>query len=225
MKVAFLLSLVSLLIAGCKKDTTEEPPPAVNNAPLVNAGNDTTIYFPVSSIDLLGIASDPDFDAIVDYDWQIFSGPDEVLMNPLEVPNTTVMGMNVPGVYEFQFTVKDSRKAKSHDMIKVTLADRPCNSETNEKVLENQEWAPHEYWSDPVLYVDLYSHLPPKGNFRQLYIKTASSTEWVLVPAFGYELPRPHQYYYQYFNGIAVVFPIEGAVVGDGFDLKIVYCN
>jgi len=226
MKIACFVPLVSLLltvIPGCKKDSTDEPSARVNNAPLVNAGNDTTLYFPVSTIELNGIASDLDYDGI-EYDWQLLSGPSEVLMNPAGGSYTMAFGLNAPGVYEFQLNVKDIRAARGHDRIKVIVAERPCSSPMSEQILTDQEWVADD-WGSEGIPIDLFSHISLKGNFKQLFIKLDSATRWIPVPAFDYGLPRPSPYYYQYINGVANIFPNDDAEISESPDIKIVYCN
>jgi hypothetical protein len=228
MKITSFFPLVCLFlsaISGCKKNSDGKQSPPINNAPLVNAGNDTTIYFPVSSIHLNGIASDSDYDGIVEYDWQILSGPCEILMNPWGSPYTTAFGLNVPGVYEFQFSVRDFRNASGHDKIKVTVAETVCNTPISEKILKDQNWVVDEVWGGIGISIDLLSQISAKDHFKQLFIKPDSASEWIPVLPFSYELNLPGGFYYQYFDGLANIFPVETAVIGESPDFKIVYCN
>ncbi|MBX2945146.1 MAG: tandem-95 repeat protein [Cyclobacteriaceae bacterium] len=84
-------------------------PATVNQAPVVSAGPDRTIFLPTNTIQLSGSASDPD-GTIVTRLWTQVSGPaGAVLVNA----NTTLLTVNnlVEGVYRFRFTATDNLSA------------------------------------------------------------------------------------------------------------------
>ncbi|MBX2955392.1 MAG: gliding motility-associated C-terminal domain-containing protein [Cyclobacteriaceae bacterium] len=84
-------------------------PASVNQAPIVSAGPDRTIFLPINTIQLSGSASDPD-GSIVTRLWTQISGPvGAVLVNT----NSTLLTVNnlVEGVYRFRFTATDNLSA------------------------------------------------------------------------------------------------------------------
>lgn len=84
-------------------------PASVNQAPIVSAGPDRTIFLPTNTIQLSGSASDPD-GSIVTRLWTQISGPvGAVLVNT----NSTLLTVNnlVEGVYRFRFTATDNLSA------------------------------------------------------------------------------------------------------------------
>ena len=81
--------------------------PASNQAPVANAGSNTTITLPVNSVSLDGSASyDPD-GSIAAYYWVQNSGPSSYNIADVNAAKTTVSNL-VQGVYEFTLQVRDN---------------------------------------------------------------------------------------------------------------------
>jgi YD repeat-containing protein len=82
---------------------------AVNLAPVVNAGADQTITFPVNTVTLNGSATDDGLPlgATLSFTWSELSGPAPVnFSNPTAA--VTQAGFTVPGIYVLQLAVSDS---------------------------------------------------------------------------------------------------------------------
>ncbi len=93
--------------------------PAVNQAPIANAGNNKRITLPVNSISLSGSGSDID-GTVSSYKWTKVSGPSSYnIVNP-SLPSTQVTGL-VEGVYQFELKVTDNDSATGNDVMQVIV--------------------------------------------------------------------------------------------------------
>ena len=97
--------------------------PAPNIPPTANAGPDQTVNFPDNSSTLNGSGNDAD-GYIARYEWKQLSGPSNNVLFSL-VNAVTFINNLVPGEYEFELTVTDSRGATASDIIKVTVTGPP----------------------------------------------------------------------------------------------------
>lgn len=121
----------------------------LNIGPNANAGNDTTIYLPNSTVNLIGINStDPD-GTISFYSWTKISGPAATITTPSSA-NTTVTGL-VQGTYLFRLLVTDDSSATDADTVIVTV----------------NPYSPNFQWNIPQLRFSAY----------QSYIKLLWATE------------------------------------------------
>jgi hypothetical protein len=116
------------------KDTVQVTVSAVNNRPpIADAGNDTTIILPASSIILNGSgSSDPD-NNINSYVWTKISGPSSFNIYNANVLQTQVTNL-VEGVYLFELKVTDAVGLSSKDTVQLTvntLALPPSCGDTN----------------------------------------------------------------------------------------------
>lgn len=94
--------------------------PGVNQPPVANAGNDTTIKMPASTATLDGSRSvDPDGN-IASYTWTKIAGPSSATIANASVVITQVSNL-VEGVYEFELKVTDAGALFSKDTVKVTV--------------------------------------------------------------------------------------------------------
>lgn len=96
----------------------EEEEPGGNLPPIANAGTDTAITLPVSTVSLDGSGSDLD-GSIVSYTWTKISGTGGTIESPL-LPDTDVTGLSA-GVYVFQLAVTDNGDLVSSDQVQVTV--------------------------------------------------------------------------------------------------------
>lgn len=94
--------------------------PAVNQSPLADAGSDTTIVLPGSSLALDGSKSSDKDGTIKSYKWAQQGGPSVASFSDATSVRTMVNGL-VSGVYDFILTVTDIDGAKTTDEIKVTV--------------------------------------------------------------------------------------------------------
>ncbi|HEY0741303.1 MAG TPA: PKD domain-containing protein [Chryseosolibacter sp.] len=90
-----------------------------NQAPVVNAGGDKTIYLPTNATSLQATASDPD-GTIASYTWTKTSGSACTLSGTTTSKLST---SNMPsGTYYFRVTVKDNKGASKYDDVKVVVS-------------------------------------------------------------------------------------------------------
>jgi hypothetical protein len=92
---------------------------ALNNAPFVSAGNDTTIQLPVDSVRLNGTAIDAD-GSVVSVSWAQVSGPAPGSLRTPAQSQTWADSLR-QGIYQFVFTATDDSGAVSTDTIRVTV--------------------------------------------------------------------------------------------------------
>jgi ribosomal protein L14 len=99
---------------------TVSAPPIVNQGPVANAGKDTTIPMPESSVVLNGGASwDPDGN-ITSYSWKQISGPsNSVIVN--STASSTQVNNLTQGSYTFELDVADNKGAISTATVKVDV--------------------------------------------------------------------------------------------------------
>jgi len=101
------------------RQTKGATPPAGNQAPIANAGNDITLQLPANSTTLVGSGTDTD-GTIASYLWTKISGPAAgTITNPASA-TTTLTGL-VQGVYQYQLKVTDNKGATATDNITVTV--------------------------------------------------------------------------------------------------------
>ncbi len=103
-----------------QKRTGSPTPPAPNQSPAANAGNDINITLPTNSVNLDGSSSsDPDGN-ITAYNWSRISGPASFSFANASAAKTAANGL-VQGVYQFELRVTDNGGATAKDTITVTV--------------------------------------------------------------------------------------------------------
>ena len=102
--------------------------PGTNQAPVANAGRDTSIALPIDNITLSGNKSmDPD-GSIASFNWTQLSGPGTAIIATSSSVNTLVSGL-LEGDYVFQLTVTDNLGAVSNATVKVSVINNYRYSE------------------------------------------------------------------------------------------------
>ncbi len=100
--------------------TVNPQPPAPNQAPAANAGNNQTITAPTASVVLNGSSSfDPD-GTITKYTWSQASGPNTAVVLGNGTVSPSVSGLAV-GTYTFKLLVTDNDGATNTDQVTVTV--------------------------------------------------------------------------------------------------------
>lgn len=99
-------------------------PQATNQAPVVSAGADKTIFLPNNSVIITGSASDPD-GSIASYQWTQVAGAAAILVNETSA-TVTISGL-AEGTYRFRLTVADNSAATSFDEVVVTVNAATAN--------------------------------------------------------------------------------------------------
>ena len=102
------------------------PPPPVdtikpNQPPVVFAGNDTSITLPDHTVNINGVASDPDGD-ILTTSWRQLSGPIGHVWTELG-DSTFLVGLTA-GIYEFEMSASDD-SVTVRDTVKITVFPAP----------------------------------------------------------------------------------------------------
>lgn len=93
-------------------------PATVNQAPVVSAGNDRTLFLPANSLTVDGSASDAD-GSIVSLAWTQVSGATATLSG---VNNTSLAISDLTeGIYRFRLTATDDKGAVAFDDVQVTV--------------------------------------------------------------------------------------------------------
>lgn len=121
--------VVSVSISQYKVANTSSTP---NLPPLVNAGNNQSIFLPVSSVTLSGSATDPD-GSVVSSIWTKVSGTGGTISNPTAL-TTTVTGLTA-GSYVFRLSATDNQNATSSANTSVTVTDTTTLPQPNGKLL------------------------------------------------------------------------------------------
>jgi hypothetical protein len=98
--------------------TISQPPS--NQAPVANAGTDTTITYPTNSVTLDGAASKDADGSIATWAWTKIAGPSQFSITSAGTATTTVTSLAV-GVYVFRLTVTDDKGATAFDDVTVTV--------------------------------------------------------------------------------------------------------
>jgi hypothetical protein len=105
------------------KDTLEvivNPPLAVNQPPVANAGPDKSITLPINNITLDGSGSNDPDNNISSYQWTKISGPSSFTVVTPTAVQTTVSNL-VVGIYKFELKVTDNGGLTDKDTIQVIV--------------------------------------------------------------------------------------------------------
>mgnify|MGYP002403219894 FL=1 len=148
-------------------------PPLINNAPSVFAGDDHTIWLPVTHVDLKGEAKDPE-NNIQTTVWKQISGDALAAIDQSGNLNTRV-SFPQTGRYQFELTVTDAAGLVGKDSILITLKDLPGS----ELVFDDLGWVTP--WYHVVEVKDFLAQLPPNTDF-EVFIKRDSLNIWKQVP-------------------------------------------
>jgi Tol biopolymer transport system component len=97
--------------------------PAINQPPVVWAGNDTTIILPANTIILNGVFTDPE-NNIAAISWAKLAGPGTNSINAPNINPTTANNL-VAGVYVFEFKVIDAGGLFAMDTMQATVITPP----------------------------------------------------------------------------------------------------
>jgi lysophospholipase L1-like esterase/dienelactone hydrolase len=93
-----------------------------NHAPIANAGNDQTITYPDTDVNLSSAgSSDPENTALT-YSWSKVSGPSQFNFNNTAAANPVVSNL-LAGIYNFQLQVTDANGLSDLDTVKVTVVN------------------------------------------------------------------------------------------------------
>jgi lysophospholipase L1-like esterase/PKD repeat protein len=91
-----------------------------NIAPVVNAGNNVTIFLPTDSVQLSSAGtSDPD-GSIASYNWSKISGPTQFAFSSQTVANPKLRNLTL-GVYKIELSVKDNYGVIVKDTVTITV--------------------------------------------------------------------------------------------------------
>jgi hypothetical protein len=129
MKVLHLLALciAGFWIISCQKENScEKCIDGINQVPIARAGADQFLQKPLDSILLDGSASfDPD-GKILEYKWNVISGPALYLFNnPYSVQ--TIYRNLVVGTYQVQLIVTDNKGATGSDTLQISVVPSTGN--------------------------------------------------------------------------------------------------
>jgi parallel beta-helix repeat protein len=94
-----------------------------NMAPKANAGKDSVIILPQSSILLIGQGTDSD-GTISSYSWRQISGPSVDTISTPNYSSTNITGL-IQGVYQFELSVTDNSGAVGKDTMNLTVNPMP----------------------------------------------------------------------------------------------------
>ncbi len=97
--------------------------PAVNQAPVANAGANQTITLPANSVTLNGSGTDAD-GTIAGYQWTKIGGPSSGSITNPALAQTTVTSL-AQGVYLFELRITDNNGAVGRDTMQVTVNPAP----------------------------------------------------------------------------------------------------
>ncbi|MBS1924844.1 MAG: tandem-95 repeat protein [Bacteroidetes bacterium] len=119
------------------RQTRGSTPPAANQVPIANAGNDISIQLPANSTTLVGSGTDAD-GTIASYQWTKISGPTAGTITNPTAATTTITGL-VQGTYVFQLKVTDNIGAIATDNMTVTVLaanQPPVANAGNDKTIQ-----------------------------------------------------------------------------------------
>ncbi len=102
-------------------------PPPPNDPPVADAGNDSTVTFPVQHFVIHGEGMDND-GVIESVEWSQISGPTEAFMKSPDQNNTLIDSL-VIGNYKFQFKVRDDKGGESSDILNVEVVTYAGNQQ------------------------------------------------------------------------------------------------
>lgn len=115
-------SLDTILIrVGTGGPTTPPPPGDGNVTPVAHAGEDVRLHLPVSMFILNGDSSEDPDGQIVDYYWELASGPSAVTISDADKSVASVSNLQ-EGTYLFRLTVTDNEGGKASDILTVTVS-------------------------------------------------------------------------------------------------------
>jgi hypothetical protein len=123
-KEHLLIMLFSFLVISCQKETICEECGIEINPPVANAGVDRVIDLPQDSILLDGSGSKDSDGKIVDWKWELVSGPQSVkVVNKHDA--RTVAYFYAIGDYLFELSVRDNSGLMAKDTLRVSVNTSP----------------------------------------------------------------------------------------------------
>jgi len=118
--------------------TVVDPEGPSNQPPVANAGPDQTITLPISAVNLLGSATDPD-GTISSYAWSQVGGTQAVIASP-STASTNITGLTTPGERRFRLTVTDNRGATGTDEVTITVNSATPQTDSNRFRISSNEY-------------------------------------------------------------------------------------
>jgi hypothetical protein len=204
--ICLVTAMLILINTNCKKEIPSGDPITGNTAPVVNAGNDTTIYLPANSTLLFGTAVDRKSN-IVRYQWKKIEGPADYILEKPDSLATKVTNLK-KGIYEFELTVTDSFGLTDKDTVIINVV--------NSVVFQNLSWTcPFGC----LLSIDIF-FIIPSNSISHVYIKRDNSSDWVEVL---YDFPNPASYRYLYSINLGNLWVHTDYDESDTPDIKIIY--
>jgi hypothetical protein len=125
-KLHLFIMIFSFLVISCKKETSCEDCLTVtaNKPPVANAGFDRVIALPQDSTFLDGSGSKDMDGTIVDWQWELVSGPQPVKLVDKHLTKTLVY-FNSPGNYVFELSVRDNAGLTAKDSLQISVNSSP----------------------------------------------------------------------------------------------------
>ena len=127
---SFNTNIYDWLLSHSTGAPSPTPPPAANQPPLADAGDDISVSRSTNMVVLNGANSRDNDGKIVSYVWAKTSGPSANLSGA-NTSQLTVAGLST-GTYNFRLTVRDEDGASSADEMKLVVsADKVASTGTN----------------------------------------------------------------------------------------------
>ena len=175
------LSLITLALAGCKKEEsvtpTTAPPPippyAVNTAPTVNAGKDVWLFVPTDTAYLAGLATDAQ-NNIEKFLWRQISGAQAAVIESPIAMQTKVSALQ-KGTYGFELAVTDKGGLNSKDTVFVFVQE-PAPPGQGEVIFNDLTWICPMGCS---LAIPCFSCYVPLNQPFQVFLRKPNSSQWV----------------------------------------------
>lgn len=207
--------LVVLFLAAVLINIHCSKPTGSNTAPVVRAGNDTTITQPVNYIKLRGSFTDAEFN-ISGFTWKQIAGAPSQIGTPAFY-ETKVHNLQ-PGNYSFELTVRDRLGLTGKDSIHIEVKPMPVGARVVDVV--NLVW--DCFWGCYTGLSNLSAYVPPGSPF-EVYIKNDQLPDWIHVLPDSLRMVSTEYSFIFDSNHLMIEWLGQGNLGVNSSDLKLVY--
>ncbi len=171
------LTLTAKLVDGSTLVSTDQVSVAVMDHPTASAGDDITLPFPTSFVQLNGAGVSADGSEVT-YSWEIISGPGEALFSDKN-SNSPMLDNLAEGTYIVELTVTDIHGGKAKDQLQIQVSGSDTQASSIPRYFTPNDDGINDIWEWPD--IEKYANSPltifdPAG--QKIYEAESYNNTW-----------------------------------------------